>query len=358
MKTSGDKMKSVAIIGAGIAGLGAARELCRADIAVTFFEKSRGLGGRVATRRLNGCTVDHGAQVIKPQGSALEKVILNELPTDDLISISAPVRVYQNDGTILPVDPRHASEPQYTYRNGISTLAKLLYAALPQEWVTFHSETCIARIEETKQGYEIYDETDTHRGQFDAVILTPPTPQTVGLIRASKWRDESEMLRRTKLLATVEYNPCLTVLLGYTASVPEPPAYALLAEDRSRPLLWLAFEQVKTSERAPNGGAVLIAQLGGEFSTVHYRSPDAEILDATLREMESVFGNDYARPAWWEVKRWLFSQPKNGVSFAEVNVSGSRIIVCGDGLRPERGRVHQAFDSGLEAAELLLKMKA
>lgn len=347
-------MNTAAIIGAGMAGLGAARELCKAGIAVTFFEKSKGLGGRVATRRLNGCIVDHGAQVIKPRGSTLETVILNELPTDDLILVPAPVRVYQNNGTILPVDPHRASEPQYTYRNGISTLAKLLYAALPQEQVTFHSETRIARIEEMANGYELYDEANTRLGQFDAVILTPPTPQTVALIRASKWRDESEMLRRADLLATVEYNPCLTVLLGYTAPVPEPPAYALLSEDRSRPLLWLAFEQVKTSERAPDGGAVLIAQLGGEFSALSYRSLDEEILDATQRELASIFGSDYARPAWSQVKRWLYSQPKSMVAFAEVNPSGSGVVVCGDGLRPERGRVHQAFASGQEAAESLL----
>lgn len=347
-------MKNIAIIGAGMAGLGAARTLCKAGVAVNFFEKSRGLGGRVATRRVNGCIVDHGAQVIKPQGSALQKVILEELPTNDLILISDPVRVYQNDGTILPPELERASEIQYTYRNGISTLAKLLYAALPREQVSLHSESRIARIEINEDQYELYDETDSHRGQFDAIILTPPTPQTVALLRASKWRDESEMLRRADMLATVAYNPCLTVLLGYPAPVPAPPAYALLAEDRSRPLLWLAFEQVKTPERAPNGRAVLIAQLGGEFSAAYYRSSDEEIRDATLSELATVFGSDYACPAWWQVKRWLYSQPTNMVAFAEVNPNGSRVVVCGDGLRPDRGRVHQAFASGQEAAEFLL----
>jgi predicted NAD/FAD-dependent oxidoreductase len=41
----------IAVIGAGIAGLACAREIARADVAVTVFERARGLGGRLATRR-------------------------------------------------------------------------------------------------------------------------------------------------------------------------------------------------------------------------------------------------------------------------------------------------------------------
>ena len=346
-------MKQIAVIGAGMAGLGAARELCKAGHSVTFFEKSKGLGGRVATRRINGCIVDHGAQVIKPQGSALHELMLNELPTEDLSSVILPVRVYQEDGTILSADPNRA-EPQYTYRNGISTLAKLLFAALPQEQVTLHSETRIERIEETPEGFHLYAESGMEFGLFEAVIATPPAPQTAALIRAGSWQNKAEMQGRADILASVEYHPCLTVLLGYDAPIPEPPAYALLAEDRSRPLLWLAFEQTKTPERAPNGGAVLIAQLGGKFSAENYPAADAEILADTLSALARIFGSDYAVPAWSQIKRWRFSQPTGMVSFAEVNPSGSRFIVCGDALRPECGRVHQAFASGMEGAKLLI----
>ena len=52
----------IAVIGAGIAGLACARELARADAKVTVFEKSRGLGGRLGTRRQGNFAFDHGAQ--------------------------------------------------------------------------------------------------------------------------------------------------------------------------------------------------------------------------------------------------------------------------------------------------------
>ena len=56
----------VAIVGAGVAGLAAARRLAGHGIPVTVLEKSRGLGGRCATRRVrtgsDELRFDHGAQ--------------------------------------------------------------------------------------------------------------------------------------------------------------------------------------------------------------------------------------------------------------------------------------------------------
>src|SRR5579862_5395877 len=93
-------MSSVAIIGAGMAGLAAARALTAVGVSIVIYEQSRALGGRVATRRIGDCIVDHGAQNIKPGDSALADVMLNALPTDDLIRIDAPVRLYTADGQI------------------------------------------------------------------------------------------------------------------------------------------------------------------------------------------------------------------------------------------------------------------
>ena len=57
-------MKNVAVIGAGISGLALANKI--EHIAnVTIFEKSRGFGGRVATRRVDDISFDHGAQFFK-----------------------------------------------------------------------------------------------------------------------------------------------------------------------------------------------------------------------------------------------------------------------------------------------------
>ncbi len=55
---------NIAIIGAGMAGLKAAATLHRTGVNITVFEKSRGMGGRLATRRTKVGNFNHGAQYV------------------------------------------------------------------------------------------------------------------------------------------------------------------------------------------------------------------------------------------------------------------------------------------------------
>ena len=57
----------VLIVGAGISGLTLARRLSNAGEIVTVFEKSKGVGGRLATRRGSGLLWDHGTQSLNPK---------------------------------------------------------------------------------------------------------------------------------------------------------------------------------------------------------------------------------------------------------------------------------------------------
>jgi len=57
-------MIPIAIIGAGMAGLACARHLAQAGHAPIIFDKGRGIGGRLATRRAEGLQFDHGAQYV------------------------------------------------------------------------------------------------------------------------------------------------------------------------------------------------------------------------------------------------------------------------------------------------------
>ena len=54
--------ESVAVVGAGMSGLVAARALAESGYGVQLFDKARGPGGRMATRRGEDGLFDHGAQ--------------------------------------------------------------------------------------------------------------------------------------------------------------------------------------------------------------------------------------------------------------------------------------------------------
>ena len=74
-------MSIVTVIGAGIAGCTAARELLKLNYNVLLVEKSSSIGGRLATRRLNEFKADTGAQFITARSNAFkEQFIAQRLP--------------------------------------------------------------------------------------------------------------------------------------------------------------------------------------------------------------------------------------------------------------------------------------
>ena len=65
----------IAILGCGIAGLSAARELRRNGVDVKLFDKSRGVGGRMSTRYAGVWEFDHGAQFFTAQNADFKSEI-------------------------------------------------------------------------------------------------------------------------------------------------------------------------------------------------------------------------------------------------------------------------------------------
>ena len=63
-------MTKIAILGAGLCGLSVARTLHRRGVAVSVFEKSRGLGGRMSTKRCDWANLDLGAQYFTADSDA------------------------------------------------------------------------------------------------------------------------------------------------------------------------------------------------------------------------------------------------------------------------------------------------
>ena len=110
---------------------------------------------------------------------------------------------------------------------------------------------------------------------------------------------------------------------------------------------------MKSHKRAPEGETLLIAQFGGDFSSEKYDFPDETVIEETLLALRPLFQGESDSPSFSQVKRWRYSQPIGMVAFSAVNPASSRIVVAGDALRPDNGRIHQAYESGLEAAALL-----
>lgn len=312
----------VGVVGAGLAGLAAARSLTTEGHEAVVFEKSRGLGGRAATRRKDGFVWDTGA-------TAIPQELLTMMNRAGFLRIDKPVWLH-DDLTPRPGD-RDGAGSRYALPEGMNGLGKRLAQGLD-----VRRETRIETISRTGDEFEMADE------RFDALVLTPPVPQTRVLLEA---------LGEARPLAEVEYRPCLSVLLGFDVPLPETPYSALLSPQGRHPLQWLSLESAKCPGRAPEGGSALVCQMSNSFSEANYARPPEELVALACESVAALYGPAFAHPAASDVMRWRYSQPLQTADIDAVNPLGSRIVVAGDGLLG--GKLHHAYNSGRRAVRRL-----
>ena len=150
-------MTRVAIIGAGISGLACARQLAKAGVSAVVFDKGRGIGGRVATRRAGDLQFDHGAPFVRVQ-------------RDDFSALLASLTV---DGSAMP----------WTDDKGVTwTVGSPGMSAIPKAMgvgLDVRLGTQILKVNADQSGWHLrYDETEyvaTH------IVMTVPKPQIAGL---------------------------------------------------------------------------------------------------------------------------------------------------------------------------------
>lgn len=321
----------VAVVGAGVAGLGAARTLRHGGCEVVVFEKSRRVGGRVSTRRIGDYIFDPGASSIAPRGRRLEAVMQRELDTGELVRIAQPIYTHHM-GRISPGDAAKMAVERYAYRSGNVRLAELL-----AEGLDVRLDSPISGLVEGRKGYGVAGEI------FDAAVLALPIPQTQAILEAAGIE---------RPLANARYRPCVCVMLAYESDLGERPYHAILDPDQRHPMTWLSLDSVKCPGRAPEGCSSLVAQLGPQYSVEHYDDTDEAIIDDAAGHVARFYGSGFGAPVHAQVKRWRYSQPETTATFASVNRPGSRLLVASDGLLG--GRVEFAFECGAKVADLLL----
>lgn len=323
---------NIAVVGAGMAGLAAARTLTAAGATAVVFEKSRGPGGRIATRRLNGIPLDTGATSVTPRGMALEPVMLSELDQAGLEVIGKPIHVH-NGLRVSAGDPHKNAVVRYAYADGINTLAKRLAQGLD-----IRTEVQIDELARDGKGFVVAD------GRYDGVILTAPIPQTATLL----WS-----LGERRAIASARYRPCLSVLLAFEYALPSLPYFALLDPDQRHPLTWLSVESQKVPGRAPDGQCAFVAQMSSPYSQSFYNRPGQEVVDDVVGFLHRLYGAELGSPVAQDVKRWKYSQPESIALFEHVNPPGQRLLIAGDGT--SGGRIENAYEAGVRAARQMLE---
>ena len=304
---------AIAIVGTGIAGLAAARRLRESGFVCTLFDKSRGLGGRMATRRVDDLHFDHGAQFFTARSARF----------------SALVAQWCAAGQAAPwFDDRHVGTP------GMSAPVR---AMLGGETVV--SGCQVAALHRGPGGWTVATAAGPvgtpGNGAFAAVLLAVPAPQARPLA-ASAGIVFPE-------LAHASYAPCWTLMLGFDAPCG-------LAEDRIRredgAIAWVARNASKPG-RARDREAVVV-QAAPDWSRAHLEAPPDEVAPLLLREFAAATGV-VAAPVHVAAHRWRYALVEETAGRACLWDPGAGLGACGDWCLG--ARVEAAFESGEALAD-------
>jgi len=330
----------IAIVGAGPAGCGAADALREADAEVTVFEKSRGVSGRAATRRREGCRYDHGANYVKEDDRT--EVLLRELGEHGLGTVDGPVWTFDEGGAVSPGD---RDETKFTWIEGITQLGKRLLARSDAEVLR---ETRVESIIHDR-GWLLGDGGGERHGPFDRLLLTPPAPQTAGLLADMGWQD-GHLVALREAVGSVPYRTIRTVVCHYPFEI-DPPWYALVNVDREHAIGWLSREECKPGH-VPDGETLLVVQMAPDWSSAHLDEPLDEVAPEVAERAASLVGDErLADPDWVDDQQWRYALPDGAVD-AEIIRRGEPdgLFFAGDWVVGE-GRVHRALWNGVAVGE-------
>jgi len=336
------------VVGAGLSGLAVARTLATIapSISLHMLEKSRGLGGRVATRRRDGVTFDHGAQFFRPLDPAQHRFFTETLPHDTLIDIAKPVHTFDATNRITVGDSAQNNEPKFVYRDGISTLAKLMRPAS----MTLSLQTRIQRIEASPSGYTVYSDEGIPIDTADAIVFTPPAPQTIALLQASTI-DETVKNQLIIGLSPATYRPCISVSLLFSG-VFDPEYYALVNNDRAHPLSWVAVEHAKHAARVPEGHTLLTAQLAPQASRDVWNDDEATLTTTVDGWVRALTGHQLPAPLWADRQGWRYALPdgRADATIVQAYEQSHGLYFAGD-AHTGLGRIQLALTHGQAVAE-------
>ena len=319
----------IAVIGAGIAGLTCAAELARADAKVTVFERSRGLGGRLATRRNGTFVFDHGAQYLTARSR----------PFLRFSEIAARAGVLADWRPRVLEDGRPLGEPFENWlvgAPGMSTLVRPLTRN-----VDLQSGVAVHELLQGQRGWELQTDSGRPNKVFNAIVVAVPAPQAVSLL--------GHHGRAFRHLTEVRMAPCWSVMMAFERPLP-------VAGDAYRwtrgPLNWAACNSTKSGRPAEPQAWVVHA--APQWSREHIEADAREAAGLLLHELAEALGCELPTPVHLEAHRWrhaLVEQPLGLPCLIDEEIAAG---ACGDWcIAP---RVEAAFESGRSLAHSVLSM--
>ncbi|MCH8473648.1 MAG: FAD-dependent oxidoreductase [Opitutales bacterium] len=321
----------VALIGAGLSALVAAREMQKAGLGVQLCEKSRGLGGRMATRRLGEARFDHGCQFFTVRSDPFREEVRN-WEERDLVAPWFNHLDAQGEASLQP----EKDHLRYRVSEGMTAVAKYLGTDLP-----IRRQHTVSSVRWEKGKWRI--SFAEHKEELSASFLlsTAPVPQSLALLEecgVEEIRASLEPLRKIK------YGPCFA-LMALLDQQPRFSPVGFFAPSDHPEIATLADNAAKgVSSRL---GAVTILSTDTFAEANFEKAPDEVVKKMLLAARPWLAGCEVLETS---LRRWKFARPVVSHPERGWSLPTHALALAGDAFGGPP-RLEEAFLSGQWAAE-------
>ena len=369
-------MWDVIVVGAGISGLTAAQRLSQAGYRVLVLDKSRGLGGRMATRRVSWpqgsgamvvseTVVDHGCRFIQPPTRLGESWLVDWVAQGVLQPWAPAEFTLEADGQCRPKPSPDAIPGSYTPGSyyvapqGMNALAKAMAAGL-----SIQRQSRVTQVIPWADQWRVdwVNESAGSEGAGTdplaarALVLALPAAQMVPIL-APAVAQKAALAPVLAAAEAVTFDPVITVMAGYGPDTPvdlngSTSAGWMVWGDDHPMLRWVALDSRK---RPSPPYAVVVAHSTAAFAQAQFDAEDlAQVGQRMLDQAAQGLGTGLAQPEWVQVHRWRYGFVKQAHP-AEVLYTEAVPTLAGCGDWCTGAGVEAAVISGEATARHIIK---
>ncbi|MDC0126990.1 FAD-dependent oxidoreductase [Methylophilaceae bacterium] len=323
----------IAIIGAGISAITIAQNL--KDIAnISLFEKSRGLGGRMALRRSGPYEFDHGAQFFTAKTKSFKEFIEPLIRKNIIKRWDARFAEFKKNKILRSVT-WDSEYPHYVGVPGMNSIPEYLSKGLNIKLNVKISKI----IKNTNYGWELFDDNLNNLGEFDWVISTAPAIQSAKIL-PGYFKYHNELMNK-KMVG------CFSLMLGFKKELPLLWDAALISD---ADISWVSVNSSKP-DRVKSFS--MLVHSTNAWAEKHLSDESQDVISYLTKETSEIIGYDTDQADHVALHAWKYAnickQPKSNLFIDYEN----KLASCGDWFI--HGRIESAFEAGLMMAKEIKK---
>lgn len=325
-------MKNIVIIGAGLSGL-TAGNILKNYANVTLLEKSRGVSGRMSTRRCEPYFFDHGAQFFKARTNEFQSFIAPMIEERVIERWNARF-VEIKDKEIIEKQQWGKDCPHYVGVPGMNAIGKYLSQGLKTQ-LGKHVQS----IRKQHGKWILEDSQGNELGKYDWAVSAAPAQQASIFLPSS--------LPFFPKVNAVKMKGCFSLMLGFQGALPLEFDAALV---RGGDIHWVS---VNNSKPGRNDVFCLLIHSTNSWADDHIDDDPNWILNDLCHQTSEIIGYDISKADHKVIHRWRYANTEKQGSNTHFIDRNEKIGICGDWFI--QGCVEAAFTSGFKLAHDIVK---